>query len=118
MSKGEETFAMMLRAYGVEHEREYRWLPGRRFRADFAIPAARLLIEVQGGHWVNGRHNRGSGYEQDLVRQNLAQVHGWRMLQYTTGMVTSGEAIAQVMEMLSWLAPSNTTLPGESGGCG
>lgn len=100
MSKGEESLALMLRAYGVTFEREYRWLEGRRFRSDFAVPEKRLLIEVQGGHWVNGRHNRGAGYEQDLVRQNLAQVNGWRMLQYTTGMVTSGEAIAQIMEYL------------------
>ncbi len=99
-SKGEATLAMMLRAYGVEHEREYRWLEGRRYRSDFAIPAKRLLVEVQGGHWISGRHNRGSGYAQDLVRMNLAQLAGWTVLQYTTDMVVSGEAIAQIMEFL------------------
>ena len=99
-SKGEQTLAMMLRAYGVQFEREYRFAPPRRWRADFAVPARRLLIEVQGGHWVDGRHNRGSGYAADLERQNAAQLAGWTILQYTTDMVTSGEAIAEVMEFI------------------
>ena len=100
MSKGEEALAMMLRAYGVEFEREYRFAPPRRWRADFAVPDRRLLIEVQGGHWVDGRHNRGDGYAKDLERQNAAQLAGWMVLQYTTDQVVSGEAIAQVMDFL------------------
>lgn len=92
--------ALMLRAYGVAFEREYRFAPPRRWRADFAVPDRRLLIEVQGGHWVSGRHNRGSGYAADLERQNAAQLAGWIVLQYTTDMVKSGEAIAQVMEYI------------------
>lgn len=98
MSKGEETLAMMLRAYGIEHEREYVFAPPRKWRADFCVPSRRLLVEVQGGHWISGRHNRGAGYAADLERQNAAQLAGWVILQYTTEMVTSGEAIAQIME--------------------
>lgn len=100
MSKGEETLAMMLRAYGVPAEREYRFLPTRKYRADFAIPARRLLVEVQGGNWTAGRHTRGAGYAADLERQNAAQLAGWVILQYTTDQVVSGEAISQIMEFV------------------
>lgn len=91
---------MMLRAYRVPHEREYRFAPPRRWRADFALVEPRILIEIQGGHWVNGRHNRASGYEKDLERMNAAQLAGWLVLQYTTDRVTSGEAIAEIMTRL------------------
>ena len=100
VSKGEAALAMMLRAYGVEHEREYRFAPPRRWRADFAIPARRLLIEVEGGVHSGGRHVRGAGYEADLCKYNAAALAGWTVLRYSTGMVTSGEAIAEIMEHL------------------
>lgn len=100
MSKGEAALAMMLRAYGVEHEREYRFAPPRRWRADFAVPARRLLLEVEGAIHTNGRHTRGSGYEADLEKYNAAALAGWTVLRYSTAMVQSGEAIAQVMEYI------------------
>lgn len=100
MSKGEETLAMMLRAYGVPHEREYRFAPPRRWRADFALPHRRVLIEVEGGIHTAGRHTRGTGYEADLCKYNAAALAGWTVLRYSTGMVTSGEAIAQIVEHL------------------
>ena len=38
---------------------EYRWHPVRKFRADYALPLHRVLIEIHGGLWVNGGHSRG-----------------------------------------------------------
>jgi hypothetical protein len=55
----------------------------RRFRYDYYIPEIGTAIEINGGHWVNGRHNRGKGYENDLVKLNLSQVNGVTVLQYT-----------------------------------
>jgi very-short-patch-repair endonuclease len=100
VSAGEETLALMLRAYEVEHEREFRFAPPRRWRADFAVPVRRLLIEVEGGTWTGGRHTRGAGYEADLVKYNAAATAGWTVLRYSTAMVKSGEAIAQIMEYM------------------
>ena len=90
----------MLRAYGVEFEREMRFSPPRRWRADFAIPAHRILIEVEGGTWTAGRHSRGKGFDLDCEKYNTATLMGWRVLRYSTGMVISGEAIAQIMQAL------------------
>jgi very-short-patch-repair endonuclease len=97
VSKGEEALAMMLRAYGVEHEREYRFHPPRRWRADFAIPAHRILIEVEGGTWTAGRHSRGKGFDADCEKYNTAALQGWKVLRYSTGKVISGEAIVEIM---------------------
>ena len=63
LSLGEETLAVHLTLNGIAFEREYRFVPARKFRADFAIVPMKLLIEVEGGHWQNGRHNRASSFE-------------------------------------------------------
>jgi very-short-patch-repair endonuclease len=101
-SSGEDALALMLTAYGVEFEREYRFAPPRRWRADFYLPGPRILVEVQGGIWINGRHNRAGGYEADLERFNAAQLHPnrYRVLQFTTAQCISGEAITTIMEAL------------------
>ena len=43
---------------GPELEREYRFEPMRRWRADFAHLASRTLLEVEGGLYQQGRHQR------------------------------------------------------------
>jgi hypothetical protein len=59
------------------------------------------LVEVEGGLHNFGRHTRGTGYENDLIKYNRATLEGWRVLRYSTGMVVSGEAISQINEALS-----------------
>lgn len=63
----------------------------RRFRADFFCPALSLIVEVNGGQWINGRHNRGGkGYEDDLMKINLAQASGFHVMQFTYEMLERG----------------------------
>lgn len=47
---------------------------GRRFRADFCWPPERVILEVEGGTWVQGRHSRG---EADHEKYNLAASLGY-----------------------------------------
>lgn len=82
-----------LRIPGLDWQPQYRFLPARRYRADWAELTHRLLVEVQGGQWVQGRHTRGAGYEADCERMCQAAIHGWAMLYVTTGMVTDGRAM-------------------------
>ena len=64
----------------------------RRFRADYYCPNLKLIIELNGGQWVNGRHNRGGkGYENDLTKINMAQRNGFQVWQYTYEMIERGE---------------------------
>ena len=65
-------------------EKEVQFLRTRKFRFDYAIQEQKIAIEINGGQWVNGRHNRGGkAYEKDLEKLNLAQLNGWKVLQYT-----------------------------------
>src|SRR5579871_3812123 len=73
---------------------EYRFAPPRRWRFDFAWPAHRLALEVEGGVWSGGRHVRGKGYERDCEKYSEAALRGWRVLRVTSGMVKDGRALA------------------------
>jgi very-short-patch-repair endonuclease len=99
-SVGEDTFALHCKCYKLTPEREYRFHPTRRWRFDFAFPAVKVAVEVEGGTWVQGRHNRGSSIAEDTRKYNQAVILGWRVLRYTTDMVKSGEAIDEVREFL------------------
>ena len=98
-SEGEEAFALQLQARGIASGwvREYRYLPKRRCRADFAHPMKRILVEVEGGAWSAGRHTRGRGFEDDCEKQNAAMLLGWRIFRGTTAMAVDGR-LAQVVE--------------------
>ena len=67
---------------------------GRRWRFDLAWPDVKLACEVEGGTWVAGRPNRGSGFEKDCEKYNTAVIDGWRVLRVTGNMVHDGSAIA------------------------
>lgn len=99
-SKGEQALAAQLQAAGVSFEREQLLIPGRRFRFDFVITGSDLVIEVEGGTWSGGRHTSGVGFRSDCFKYNKALELGYRVLRYTTDMVTKGEAIAQVVDIL------------------
>lgn len=101
-SEAEELLAFQLRAEGLDgFVRQYRFCPGRLWRADFAwTGAARLLVEVQGGVYARGRHTRGAGYEADRLRQNEAVLLGWRVLEFTPRHVQSGRAVRDIRRAL------------------
>ncbi len=61
-------------------DREYRFSPPRKWRFDFAWPGHKLAIEVDGGLWVGGRHNRARGYITDCEKLLAAQLLGWRVV--------------------------------------
>jgi Uncharacterized protein conserved in bacteria len=81
-------------------EREYRFAPPRRYRADFAWPDRRVIAEVEGGTYSGGRHVRPKGYENDCNKYNLAALGGWRVFRFTGGMVRDGSALATIEEAL------------------
>lgn len=97
----EDTFAFQLDAAGLTgYVREFAAIPGRKFRFDFAFLRERLLIEIQGGVWNGGAHGRPTGIARDMNKLNQAQIHGWKVLQFDTKMVKSGEALNVTEQIL------------------
>jgi hypothetical protein len=92
-SIGEETFSLHLRAHKIGFDREYYFHPKRKWRFDFAFLERKIAVEIEGGTWINGRHNRGSSIAKDFEKYNAAASLGWLVYRFTTDMVMSGEAI-------------------------
>ena len=88
-SRLEERFLFLWKlAKGSFLERAYRFHHERRWRADFAHLESRCLIEVEGGIWVNGRHNRAAGFNADLEKYLEAQLAGWRVFRLGPDQIT------------------------------
>ena len=92
-NEGETLLAIHLEELNVPFVRQYRYVPGRLFCADFAIPSHRLLIEVNGGlKAAIGGHSGESGIQRDNERLNHAALHGWRVCRFTPAEVKCGAA--------------------------
>lgn len=98
-SPGEEMMALHLRANGIPFERELELIPGRKWRVDFLL-ADRLVVEVEGGTWKMGRHQRPAGFEADANKYNALVIAGYSVLRFTSAMVNSGKAIETIMQVL------------------
>ena len=109
--------SMLIRAAGQDYpnlpqpEREYRFAPPRRWRFDFAFVDLMLAVEVEGGTWVSGRHNRGAGFERDCIKYNTAVNMGWRVLRFTRGMIDNGTALEQLQESFAVMCPCAKDAP-------
>jgi very-short-patch-repair endonuclease len=80
-SRLEKRFELLWRAMGgPELVKEHRFHQSRKWRADFAHLPSRTLIEIEGGIWVNGRHNRAAGFAADLEKYLEAALDGWRVV--------------------------------------
>lgn len=92
---------MLWRAHGGPPlEAEFRFHPARRWRADFAHVPSRTLIEVEGGIYVHGRHNRGAGFEADLEKYLEATLAGWRVVRLGPASLTA-PVVARLVELVS-----------------
>jgi very-short-patch-repair endonuclease len=86
VSKLENTFQLILRSEGLNEQfvREYKFHPKRKWKADFADIENRILVEIEGGSYISGRHVRPVGFQKDIEKYNSATVLGWRLLRYAT----------------------------------
>ncbi len=69
--------------YPGQWKSEFAGINGRKFRFDAANPTQKIAIEIEGGLWISGRHNRPVGMEQDMKKYNAAVLDGWRVLRYS-----------------------------------
>lgn len=107
-------------AWEVEHR-----FCDRMWRFDFAWPAWRIAVEIEGGAHgrlivitsgierrggasvpikrgtrirIGGRHQSGPGFSADIEKYNRAAILGWIVLRATTAQVRDGYAIATLRE--------------------
>jgi len=90
LSRPEESFAIAWRALGgPPFVREYVFCE-RKWRFDFAWPAAKIAVEIEGGVHEGagrGRHMRQLGFTDDCVKYGEAALLGWRVLRLTPPMI-------------------------------
>lgn len=72
-----------LKESGLAYKKEFLFVPNRKFRADFAIPSLKILIEYEGVFSRKSRHTTVSGYSKDCQKYNFAAKLGYRVLRYT-----------------------------------
>lgn len=92
-------FYKTIAALGIEEpELEYKFHAKRRWRFDLCFVEARLALEVEGGIWIDGRHNRGSGFIKDMEKYNQAAIYGYHLLRATPEQMQNGIAAGLVEE--------------------
>lgn len=79
----ELTLLAWLKLNKIAYQGEHQFCPDRRWRADYALFDLKILIEIEGGLWVSGRHNRAPGMIADMEKYNWATMNGWKVLRYT-----------------------------------
>lgn len=82
-------------------QREHRFDPQRNWRMDFAWPELNLAVEIEGGVWGMGRHNRPKGFIADTEKYNRAAQLGWTVFRFTGKSIKSGEAATQIVDTLN-----------------
>ena len=118
MSELEDLLDVQMAEAGLpEPEREYRFAAEyvglgkdlrirlrerglKDWRFDFAWPSHMLAVEVEGGAWVNGRHTRGKGFEEDLEKYHQAQALGWTVYRTSGHLIRSGKSVELLAELL------------------
>ena len=102
-SELEAVFALQLMTANVKFTQEYKAIPNRRYKWDFAIEPiedARLLVELNGGTHQHMGHSTGVGIQRDYDKANAAVCHGFRQLTFTAQDVHDLTALDMVCKLL------------------
>ena len=83
-------------------ETEVRFHPVRKWRADllWREPHVRLIVEVDGGLFVAGRHSRGATREKDMEKAAAALALGYRVMHVSPRHVRNGQAVSWIEAVL------------------
>lgn len=105
MSDLERTFVFQLRAAGIlDYHQEYLFAyadTGRKWQADFAWPAQKVILEIEGGtRSGRSRHTKHAGFSEDCVKYNTATLLGYRVFRVTAEMVHDGTALQWIERAL------------------
>lgn len=103
-----EDFALQLQRPDIPVPvREFAFHPSRKWRSDFAWPAARLLVEVDGGTYGAGRasgHTSVSGMARDREKDAAAAILRYHVIRVDAKAVRSGQGVEWVAQFFTHLA--------------
>lgn len=103
---------------GLKMEPEFKFLPERRFKADWQVQygmwegerpkkltyfvKSMVLVEYDGGIFSTGKrgHSSVSGIRRDMEKSNLAQIAGFTIIRVAADHVVSGQALTWIMDAL------------------
>ena len=103
VSKLEQRFALLWQSMnGPTLEREFKFHPTRKWRADFAHLPSKTLIEIEGGIWIHGRHTTPRGFTADAEKYLEASLAGWRVLRLVDQQI-KGPTVQRVIELVERL---------------
>ncbi len=90
-------------------EREYKFLPNRKFRIDFFFKKYRLAVECEGGGWMKRKtgHTSGVGFHSNMEKYNLLTLNGIWLLRFTPQEMTDGTAIESIVKFIKNELDSN-----------
>lgn len=91
---------------GVEYEMEFYFArPERKWRSDIAFPSVRVAIEIDGGTWAYGRHNRASSVLADMEKGNGYAARNWVVFHTPWEWIDGGrrDRSRQLIGDISWV---------------
>ena len=68
---------------GIAYVKEFLPIKGRKFRADFYLPAYNCVIEYEGINSKKSGHLTFDGYTKNCEKYNLLSLNGYKLLRYT-----------------------------------
>lgn len=71
---------------------EFKFHPTRKWRVDLCWPDQKLVLEIEGGIFTNGRHVRPTGFIKDIEKYNALSILGYSLLRCTTQQMKSCES--------------------------
>jgi very-short-patch-repair endonuclease len=83
-------------------EREVKLIEGRAWRCDFVwFTPKKLVVEIEGGSWIGGRHTRPKGFREDMKKYNALEKLGFAVIRFAPEAVKRGEALGFLEEFFS-----------------
>lgn len=88
------------KAFGIpEPTAEYRFCE-RMWRLDYCWVDAKVALEIEGGIWKQGRHNRPKTMIAEMAKYNRLAVLGYRLIRATPDDVKDGSVFATIRQVL------------------
>jgi len=81
-------FELLSNEKGIHWRKEFRFHDKRKWRFDYCNTDAKVVVEIQGGSWVGGAHNRPVGMAKDYEKHNNAMLEDWTIFYLSSEMVT------------------------------